>query len=82
MLLLSSSTVNLKAQGYSDIWPTLATIGSTIHRNLSNSRNNIFYRLAMAIPKWVPNQLHCPLFIKHIISLIFHIILTHHAALL
>ena len=50
--------------------------------NLSNGGNNIFYRLAMAIPKWVPNRLHCPLFIKHIISSIFHIILTHLAALL
>ena len=72
--------VNLKVWGHSHIWPAPAT--STIHRNLSNSGNNIFYRLAMAIPKWVPNRLHCPLFIKHIISSIFHIILTHLAALL
>ena len=64
----------------SHIWPTPAT--STIHRNLLNSRNNFFYRLAIAIPKWVPNRLHCPLCIKHIISSIFPIILTHLAALL
>ena len=80
MLLFSSQTVNLNARGYSDIWPAPAS--STIHRNLSNRRNHIFYRLAMAIPKAVPNRLHCPLCIKHIISSIFHIILTHLAALL
>ena len=80
MLLFSGAAVNLKVWGHSHIW--LAPATSTIHRNISNSRNNIFYRLAMAIPKWVPNRLHCPLCIKHIISSIFHIILTYLAALL
>ena len=38
---------------------------SSIYRNLSNSLNKIFYRVAMAIPKWVPNRLHCLIYIKH-----------------
>ena len=52
MLLFSGAAVNLEVWGHSHTWPAPAT--STTLRNLSNSRNNIFYRLTMAIPKWCP----------------------------
>ena len=78
MLLFSSTTikfVDVRSMSYMTL---LAT--GPIHGNLANSTNTIFYQVGMAIPKCLPNPLHCLICIKHITSSTFYLVLTHLAA--